>query len=67
LRLGQDVNFWGAQWPEQVIQGDPVLPNDFKGFADPVGAIQICQPNATQSSITQGCWSSKPGQSFPPR
>jgi len=66
LKLGQDVNFWGSQWPEQVIQGDPVLPNDFKGFADPIGPIQICQPHATVSTITTGCWSSKPGQSFPP-
>jgi uncharacterized repeat protein (TIGR01451 family) len=68
LKVGQRVNFWGAQWASQVTGGQYGANPSFKGFADSVGAagIQQCQPGATISSLTTGCWQTKPGNSFPP-
>ncbi|MBI3651403.1 MAG: hypothetical protein HY231_10325, partial [Acidobacteria bacterium] len=69
LRLGQRVNFWGHSWASQVTGGDFGANPSFKGFADPLNQIHICQPNArTKGSprLDQSCWTSKPGQSFPP-
>ncbi|MES1240880.1 MAG: Ig-like domain-containing protein [Acidobacteriota bacterium] len=66
LKLGQRVNFWGAQWASQVLQGEYEANASFKGLADPVGPIHICQPNATSRSLTPDCWVSKGGQTWPP-
>jgi RHS repeat-associated protein/uncharacterized repeat protein (TIGR01451 family) len=64
LKLGQRVNFWGSQWKSQVLQGQAI--SAFKGLADPVSQIHICQPSATQRDLTPTCWVSKGGQTFPP-
>src|SRR5205807_4096672 len=68
LKAGQRVNFWGAQWANQVTGGQYGANSSFKGYADSVGAagIQQCQPGATVSSLTAGCWQTKPGNSSPP-
>ena len=57
-KSGDRVNFWGDQWDKQVTAGDYDNKSDFKGWAVPAGSpIALC-PGA--------CWTSKPGQSFPP-
>ncbi|MGZ5445178.1 MAG: Ig-like domain-containing protein [Thermoanaerobaculia bacterium] len=66
LKLGDRVNFWGAQWDKQVLQGDYPANASFKGFADPIDQIHICQPDATSRTLTPTCWTSKGGQSWPP-
>lgn len=66
LKLGDRVNFWGAQWESQVRQGDYPANASFKGFADPIDQIHVCQPNATSKTLTPTCWISKGGQSWPP-
>ncbi|HEV8579091.1 MAG TPA: Ig-like domain-containing protein [Thermoanaerobaculia bacterium] len=66
LELGQRVNFWGAQWESQVLQGEYATNPSFKGLADPIDQIHICQPDATARSLTPTCWISKGGQTFPP-
>lgn len=66
LKLGQRVNFWGSQWESQVLQGEYHTNPSFKGLADPVSQIHICQPNATPQGLTPTCWISKGGQTWPP-
>src|SRR5712691_11075354 len=68
LKLGQDVNFWGSSWPDQVITGDYVAAGDFKGFADPLPQVHVCAPQARSVSevVAANCWTSKAGQNFPP-
>ncbi|HVO71930.1 MAG TPA: CARDB domain-containing protein, partial [Aggregatilineaceae bacterium] len=68
LQRGQDVNFWGAQWESQVTGGDFTGNPSFKGYADDVTAIQLCEPLAAtgQQSLTNQCWTAKPGNSSPP-
>ena len=66
LKLGQRVNFWGSQWESQVLQGEYHTNPSFKGLADPVSQIHICQPNATPQGLTPTCWVSKGGQTWPP-
>ncbi|HEX9984114.1 MAG TPA: Ig-like domain-containing protein [Thermoanaerobaculia bacterium] len=66
LKLGQRVTFWGAQWDKQVLQGEYAANSAFKGFADPVDEIHVCQPKATAKTLTPDCWVSKGGQSWPP-
>jgi RHS repeat-associated protein len=66
LKLGERVNFWGAQWESQVRQGDYAAKSSFKGLADPVDQIHVCQPQATTKTLTPACWVSKGGQSWPP-
>lgn len=69
LSLGQRVNFWGHSWAKQVTAGDYKAHGDFKGFADTVNQYRICQPTARTSGsprLTDACWNTKPGQSFPP-
>lgn len=71
LQLGQDVNFWGHSWTNQVTGGNftafTANPS-FKGWADPVGQIiNVCEVSAgTGGPLDDHCWSSKPGNSFPP-
>jgi len=70
LRLGQRVNFWGHSWAKQVAQGDYKAHNDFKGYADTVRQFGLCQVNVRTGSrppLDNSCWSTKPGQSFPPQ
>ena len=71
LHLGQDVNFWGHSWTNQVTGGNFTAFNanpSFKGWADPVGGqINVCEASAgTGGPLDDSCWSSKPGNSFPP-
>lgn len=66
LKLGDRVNFWGAQWDKQVRQGSYPANASFKGFADPINQIHVCQPTATPRTLTPACWVSKGGQSWPP-
>lgn len=67
LRLGQDVNFWGHSWDQQVTGGNYNSNGAFKGFADPVDQIHVCEASAGSGGpLDDLCWSSKPGQSFPP-
>jgi RHS repeat-associated protein len=66
LKLGDRVNFWGAQWESQVLQGDYPANASFKGWADPIEQIHICQPSATSRTLTPECWISKGGQTWPP-
>ena len=40
--------------------------SSFKGLANPVNSIQQCQPNATITTLTQGCWQASPGSSGNP-
>ena len=58
------VQFWGSQWDKQVTGGDYDNKTDFKGWSVPVGSpITLCEATV---KATGACWSSKPGQSFPP-
>lgn len=66
LRLGQRVNFWGARWEDQVRQGDYAANASFKGLADPVEQIHICQAGVSAKNLTPTCWTSKGGQTWPP-
>ncbi|HEX4606093.1 MAG TPA: Ig-like domain repeat protein, partial [Candidatus Angelobacter sp.] len=68
LRIGQRVNFLGAQWESQVINGQYFAANpSFKGWSGALtGPIQQCQQNVTPATLTPACWDVKPGQSFPP-
>jgi RHS repeat-associated protein/uncharacterized repeat protein (TIGR01451 family) len=67
LKLGQDVNFWGHSWASQVTSGNFNADPSFKGFADPVTQVQVCEASAgTGGPLDDQCWHSKPGQSFPP-
>jgi RHS repeat-associated protein/uncharacterized repeat protein (TIGR01451 family) len=66
LKVGTDVNFWGAQWSRQVTSGNFAGDSSFKGFAGPVNPIQQCQPNVTSSTLAQGCWPASPGNSGVP-
>jgi RHS repeat-associated protein/uncharacterized repeat protein (TIGR01451 family) len=70
LHLGQDVNFWGAQWAKQVTGGNYAANNSFKGFAQTATSMQLCIPQAGkgQNGLDDRCWmwNSKPGQSVPP-
>jgi hypothetical protein len=66
LKVGDRVNFWGHSWKMQVVGGDYDAQADFKGFADSLAAFSCCQPTATSATLTQNCWTTKPGQSFPP-
>jgi RHS repeat-associated protein len=67
LKIGERVNFWGAQWESQVVNGQYFAANpSFKGWSGSAAAAQQCQPNATPSTLTTACWDVKPGQSFPP-
>ena len=67
IRLGQDVNFWGHSWSSQVTAGNFDANASFKGFADPVNQIHVCEASAgTGGPLDDLCWSSKPGNSFPP-
>ena len=67
LRLGQDVNFWGHSWDSQVTGGNYQATSGFKGFADPVNQIHVCEASAGSGGpLDDLCWSSKSGQSFPP-
>ncbi|HEX7153857.1 MAG TPA: Ig-like domain-containing protein [Thermoanaerobaculia bacterium] len=66
LKLGERVNFWGAQWDKQVLQGEYAANTSFKGMADPVDEIHVCQPKATAKTLTPDCWVSKGGQTWPP-
>ncbi|HZR29627.1 MAG TPA: RHS repeat-associated core domain-containing protein [Terriglobales bacterium] len=67
LKLGQDVNFWGHSWANQVTSGNYNANPSFKGFADPVNQIHVCEASAgTGGPLDDQCWQSKPGQSFPP-
>jgi len=67
--IGQNVNFWGHSWSQQVTGGEYGAQSDFKGFATVIGTSEPCQANALLSAsplLTQGCWDSKPGQVPPP-
>lgn len=67
LKIGQQVNFWGSQWENQVINGQYFAANpSFKGWSGSLAPVQQCQVNATPSTVTTACWQVKPGQSFPP-
>jgi RHS repeat-associated protein len=67
VRLGQDANFWGHSWEDQVIAGNFTANPSFKGFADPVNQIHVCEVNAGSGGpLDDQCWRSKPGNSFPP-
>jgi hypothetical protein len=68
LKVGQQVNFWGAQWVDQVTGGQFGADASFKGFADTLGSQgnAQCQPQANVSSLTNSCWQTKPGNSSPP-
>lgn len=67
LQLGQDVNFWGHSWADQVTGGNYTANPSFKGFADPVDQIHVCEASAGSGGpLDDQCWQSKPGQSFPP-
>jgi RHS repeat-associated protein len=67
VHLGQDVNFWGAQWASQVTGGNFNANPSFKGFADPVNQVHVCEASAgSGGSLDDNCWHSKPGNSFPP-
>ena len=67
VRLGQDVNFWGAQWQSQIISGNFAANPSFKGFADPVNQVHVCEAGAGSGGpLDDHCWTSKPGNSFPP-
>ena len=69
LAIGQDVNFWGHSWADQVAGGDYAANPSFKGFANQTGAYARCEAGSHASSapvLDQGCWSTKGGNSFPP-
>jgi RHS repeat-associated protein/uncharacterized repeat protein (TIGR01451 family) len=69
LALGDRVNFWGHSWPKQVTGGAYDAQGDFKGWAYNLKGFALCQPTARPGGLpplTQGCWDSKTGQSWPP-
>ena len=68
LRLGQDVNFWGAQWASQVTGGNFTGNPSFKGYAQTVAAWQLCEvlAGSGQQTLDDRCWFTKPGNSNPP-
>jgi RHS repeat-associated protein/uncharacterized repeat protein (TIGR01451 family) len=67
LKLGQEVNFWGHSWADQVTGGNFNGNPSFKGFADPVNQVHVCEASAGSGGpLDDQCWRSKPGQSFPP-
>jgi RHS repeat-associated protein len=67
VHLGQDVNFWGHSWTDQVISGNFTANPSFKGFADPVNQVHVCEASAGSGGpLDDQCWHSKPGNSFPP-
>ena len=51
---GAQVTFWGAQWTSANTLSGGVAPESFKGFAP------------GRSSICNGTWTAKPGNSSPP-
>ncbi|MFP2931628.1 CARDB domain-containing protein, partial [Pyxidicoccus sp. 3LG] len=70
LVLGQRVNFWGHSWEKQVTGGAFAAHAEFKGWAASLAGFTLCQPGARPAGtppLTQGCWSSKGGQSNPPQ
>jgi RHS repeat-associated protein len=70
LRLGDRVQFWGAQWSRQVQGGDYAAQADFKGWSNAPLPPRLCQPNSHTTGGTPrldaSCWTSKPGNSNPP-
>jgi RHS repeat-associated protein/uncharacterized repeat protein (TIGR01451 family) len=67
LKLGQDVNFWGAQWSKQVTGGNYQANASFKGFTNTVNTLQLCEVSAgTGGALDDQCWNTKPGNSMPP-
>jgi RHS repeat-associated protein len=69
LRLGDRVQFWGAQWSRQVQGGDYAAQADFKGWSTAPLPPHLCQPNAHTTGtprLDASCWTSKPGNSKPP-
>ncbi len=69
LRLGDRVQFWGAQWSRQVQGGDYAAQADFKGWSNALLPPRLCQPNAHTTGtprLDASCWTSKPGNSNPP-
>jgi RHS repeat-associated protein len=69
LRLGDRVQFWGAQWSRQVQGGDYAAQADFKGWSNAPLPSRLCQPNAHTTGtprLDASCWTSKPGNSNPP-
>ena len=53
VTVGQDYNFWGAQWSKQVLGGNWTDNASFKGFANQVDLIH-------------GTWTTRPGNSSGP-
>ncbi|MGD0309225.1 MAG: kelch repeat-containing protein [Acidobacteriota bacterium] len=53
VTIGQDYNFWGAQWWKQVLGGDWTANASFKGYANQVDRIG-------------GTWTTSPGNSSGP-
>lgn len=51
VKVGQDYNFWGAQWEKQVTAGDYQSNGSFKGYAEHVSGTT---------------WTSAPGDSSNP-
>jgi RHS repeat-associated protein len=69
LRLGDRIQFWGAQWSRQVQGGDYAAQADFKGWSIAPLPPHLCQPNAHTTGTPRlgaSCWTSKPGNSNPP-
>jgi RHS repeat-associated protein len=69
LRIGDRVQFWGAQWSRQVQGGDYAAQADFKGWSNAPLPPRLCQPNAHTTGtprLDASCWTSKPGNSNPP-
>ncbi len=69
LRLGDRIQFWGAQWSRQVQSGDYAAQADFKGWSTAPLPPRLCQPNAHTTGtprLDASCWTSKPGNSNPP-
>lgn len=51
VKVGQDYNFWGAQWEKQVTAGDYQSNGSFKGYAD---------------QVSGATWTSRPGDASNP-
>jgi Big-like domain-containing protein len=51
VKVGQDYNFWGAQWDKQVTAGDYQSNGSFKGFAE---------------QVSGAAWTSDPGNASDP-
>ncbi len=66
LRLGDRVQFWGAQWSRQVQGGDYAAQADFKGWSTALLPLHLCQSEAHTPNLDTSCWTSKPGNSNPP-